>query len=682
MSDAFEKPWRATLQPPDRRPIYESLAEDLVLGAESPYQGPFSIHNSPWIKEPLDALAQPETRRVLVSGAAQLSKTLLGLIFVIWCILRRPGLTTWNCQTDNAVKKIAEDKAWPLFNRCRSLKRLLPAEKNKTRIRSIVFPHMAFRMQSASENNAHSDTVKNQINDERHLWGPGLIFKFLSRVGSMPDHKVLDLSTGSSKTGEEQLADGTTIEVGDDFFNDCRDATNEVWHVCCPSCKRLQPLAWKHRQPDGKELLDGQGRGIYGIVWDENEVTRPKGRWNFPELEKTARWKCQADALGLPGERCEFELPETCDNIKALNSLASGARYVALNPLAGKKTRSFRFPAMVSELVGWGPLVHEWIKANETAKAGDYKPLKTFIQNRLGEAWDESVTLVSQSVASGDYRLGDPWNDDDGNPRCSRRIIAVDVQEKNGRHYWVLCRDWAENGDSRLVSFQKAYTWDEIRALQGELGVPDNRVVVDAADGNNTREIYETCCKYGWLAFQGVDSDGFPHFIRQGGKPVMKAYSKPTLRDPSLGVKKSKRIKQAHAAMAGAKRFATLIRWSNPTVKDILARLISGTYKYFGRPSNEPREYTEQLNSEIKKTVKTKNGRQRLMWTQVKTDNHARDLEAMQVVCALIAGFLTPETEQPEKDEDTKAAEELKAAAPKVREYALDESKRFQKRTR
>src|SRR5690606_30489961 len=128
----------------------------------------------------------------------------------------------------------------PLFRRCKALTRLLPKDKNKTRTRSVVFPHMSLRFQSASENNAHSDTVKNQVNDERHLWAPGLIFKFLSRVGSMPDHKVLDLSTGSTKTGEEELHDGTKRELGDDFFNEWMAGTREVWAVCCPNCKRLQ----------------------------------------------------------------------------------------------------------------------------------------------------------------------------------------------------------------------------------------------------------------------------------------------------------------------------------------------------------------------------------------------------------------------------------------------------------
>jgi hypothetical protein len=716
----IERVWRAAWQPFDRRPIYESLAQDLVLGSESPYPGPFDIRNSGWIKEPLDALAQDHVRRVAVSGAAQLAKTLLGLIFVIWCVLRRPGLTTWNGQTDDAIKKVAEDKAWPLFRRCKSLKPLMPADRNKQRIRSIVFPHMSLRFQSASENNAHSDTVKNQVNDERHLWTPGLIHKFLSRVGSMPNHKILDLSTGSTKHADEKLADGTIREVGDDFFNDWNAGTREIWSVCCPGCGRLQPLAWKHRDHEGQEILDGNGKPVFGIVWDENETTRPSGRWAFAQVRKTARWRCQADTLGIKRYRhvkrggaeirqeikdpCRFELTDSPDNIRQLNDIDRGARYQVTNPLADSIHRTFRFPAMVSELVGWGTLVVEWLKALDAAKAGDFGPLKTFVQNRLAEAWDESVTLTAESLATGDYELGADWLDDAGVPKCERRFITVDVQEKGGRHYWALCRDWSAIGESRLRYFDKLFAWEEIRAKQLELGIPDKRVIVDSADGNNTREIYEVCCRYGWTAFQGVDRESFPHpNPRQPSKPIMKLWSRSVKGDPSLGARvKAKGTRAGRRAVklyAGARRFATLYRWSNPSIKDILARLLSNSWKYWGRPSNEPREYTNQVNSEIKKQERDKRGRMRWIWKQTRDDNHARDLEAMQVVAAMMSGLLVAEADaKAEPDGDKTAAEKLIAAAGKiveavkakaagtgerkVREYKLDpELRRYQRRS-
>ncbi|MES2570137.1 MAG: terminase gpA endonuclease subunit, partial [Verrucomicrobiota bacterium] len=564
-------------------------------------------------------------------GAAQLAKTLLGIIFVVWVVLKRPGLTTWNGQTDQSIGKFAEDKAWPMFRACRRLLSLMPSDRNKQRIRSIVFPHMSLRFQAASENNAHGDTVLNQINDERHLWPAGMIHKFRSRTGSMPNSKTLDLSTGSVKYEEQELPDGSIQELGDDFFNDWMAGTRALWSVKCPGCQRVQPLAWWHRHYrayrgeadgpiDGKELLDEKGKPAFGIVWDETEATRPGGRWNYGAVAKTARWRCRADLLGIPRvgkskSPCSFEVCDSPDDIRALNSLESGARYVVTNPLADPSHETFRFPAMCSELVGWGTLLVEFLRALEAAKVGDYLPLKTFIQNRLGEAFDEKLTIQETSNPTGDYALGDDWFDDAGRPRWHRIFLVADVQEKKGRHYWVMVRGFTADGQSRLIFYGRLESWEAIRAKQIECAVQDGHVAIDAGDGNNFHEITDKCAEYGWIALQGRDQEFFAHpNPRNPKQPLNKLWSPKQTVDPSRGVqkrrgKKAKReeqIRQQVAAVAASiatkqgkapKRFAKLYRWSNPGVKDILARLMSGNWKYWGRPSDEPVDYTDQLSS-------------------------------------------------------------------------------------
>lgn len=625
----IETTWRETWAPPDRRPIYEALQEDLVFGNESPFPGAFDIANSPQIKEPLDRIFEDETRRVLVSGAAQLAKTLMGLIFIIGCIKRRPGLTTWNGQTDDAIKKVCEDKAWPLFRRSKIISQLLPRDLNKRRIRSVVFPHMSLRFQTASENNAHSDTVKNQVNDERHLWQPGLIHKFLSRVGSMPDHKILDLSTGSVKTAEQILEDGTILELGDDFFNDWQMGSRSIWSVCCPKCGDAQPLVMTHRDAAGRPLRDKKGKPVYGFTWEENDVTRPGGRWHFAEVSRTVRWHCIY---------CRHELEDTKENIVRLNEPANGAGYVATNPLHDPAIWSYRFPAWVSPLVGWSTIVKEWLRSQESARAGDYLAVKTVIQNRFAEAWDESVTLGEDSKASGDYDL-DAWAEDpDGRFAVGRIFLTVDRQKKHGTHFWVVARIWNDAGESRLIGYWKLFSWEEVRAKQVEIGIKDRRVLVDS--GDEAAEVYGQCVLYGWTALKGEDTEYFLHpNPRKGKAPIQRYYSKPTKGDPVMGKAARKLDPKVRKAMA-RRRTAQLFRWSTPGVRDILAAFIAGNSHYWGRPSQDPEHYAEHLDSEVKKTVRDRRGRERAMWVQIKADNHARDCEAMQVVAALMAGIL------------------------------------------
>lgn len=633
----IEKLWRAAWAPPDRRPIYEALADDLVFGNDSPFPGAFDIANSPQIKEPLDKLFEDDTRRVLVSGAAQLAKTLMALIFVIGCIMRRPGLTTWNGQTDDAIKKVCEDKAWPLFRRSRMVSDLLPKDLNKRRIRSIVFPHMSLRFQTASENNAHSDTVLNQINDERHLWQPGLIHKFLSRVGSMPGHKVLDLSTGSVKTAEQILDDGTILELGDDFFNDWQAGSRSVWSVCCPRCNALQPLVLTHRDAAGRTLKDKDGEPIYGFKWDENAITRPGGRWHFAEVMRTVRWRCR---------ECGHELEDTPENIRTLNDPGQGAQYVATNPLHDPSVWSYRFPAWVSPLVGWRKIVLEWLRSQEAARAGDYLAVKTVIQNRFAESWDESITLGDESRGSADYSL-DAWAEDpDGRFAAGRMFMTVDRQKRGGTHFWVVVRMWNEIGESRLVWFGKLFSYAEIRSKQIEHAIKDHRVLIDS--GDEAAEVYGQCVLYGWVALKGEDTESFAHpNPRNPKQQIRKFFSRSAKGDPILGKNARKLTPEVRKAMA-KRRYAKLYRWSTISVRDILAALIAGNSKYWGRPKDEPMGYADQLDSEVKKIVVDKRGRERAMWVAVKLDNHARDCEAMQVVAALMSGVLRGSTDEDE----------------------------------
>lgn len=621
-----EQAWRAAFEPVDRRPIYEVLADDLVFGNESPFPGPFDVRNSPAMKGPLDALAEDGVRRVLVSAGAQLFKTLLGLIFVIYCVRKRPGLTTWNGHTKDAITKACEDKAWPLFEKSASMKTLMPKNRHKRRTRSIVFPHMSLRFQTASKGNAASDTVKNMVNDERHLWQPGMIRRFLGRTHAMPAAKILDLSTGSIKFGEEALPDGTAREHGDEFFNDCRDGTMEVWSVRCPKCGRLQPLRFTHRDARGNDLKDTDGKPVRGIAWNTDSATQPGGRWHFGAVKASVRWKCQADALGISGEPCEHEVRDTRANRRALNATGE---YVATNPGADPSIRSFVAPAMCSEVRAWGDMVVDFLKACDAARAGVFDALKVFVQETLGEAWDESGTIKADSNPSGDYALGDEWKDDTGALLEDRRFLTVDRQAGRGAegvHFWALCRQWSGRAGSRLVAFRRLNSWEEVRAMQQELAIPDKRVLVDA--GDEATEVYAWCARYGWTALAGRDRDCF-HWPNPAkpGEPIRKLYSSPLRGDSAKGKK-----------AASGPRFARLFLWSTRGVRDILARMIAGSGNYWGRPKNEPDGYAEQLNSEVRVQMKDpKTGRIRHIWKQIKIDNHARDCEAMQVVAALMS---------------------------------------------
>lgn len=654
--------WRLAWRPPERRPIYEFAAEHIEFGAESPFPGKFSVVNTPFIKEPLDELRRDEIDKISLSGVAQSAKSTLASLFAADCVANNPGSFTWNSPTKDAAKKTAEKKLWTIFRRCKPIRDKIPP---KCGFLTIRFPDAPFYVQTASEGNAHGDTVRYQVNDDLQIWESGMLGKFEKRTEAFADgkgRKIINLMTGCRKFSEERLPDGTLIERGDDAFEDWMKGTRSLWSVHCPNplCRHVQPMVWQHRGKDGKPLKDFHGNPFYGIIWDTNEITKPGGRWNWDAVKRTARWRCR---------KCAHEVADTRANRRAINSPDNGARYIQTNPAPVPNHWSGRYPAMASELIAWGQLVVEFLYAMDCAAVGNLVPLQEFVMNRLADAWFEGESADNDSKPTGDYKLGDKWlNPNTGEPMVKLdkagkpyRYLLVDQQKEGGRHFKVLCREFAEGGASRKIGYWPRFdTIEEVRALQIELGVKDARVGFDVGDGNDVVENYELIARYGWTGLKGSGAEGFDHIETNSGRKIVKAFSKKWYGDPAVGKAKTKGEKvKIHAAAqrrGGIHRagLALCFHWSNPLVKDMLARLKAGLGVYWGRPEDECEEYKDGLDSEAKvEEFNTRTGRSYLRWKAFKKNNHPWDLENMALVMAMMSGILAQPTPPSPSNPDT-----------------------------
>ena len=584
-------------------------------------------------------------------------------IFVADCVVNNPGATTWNSPTKDAAKKTAEKKIWPIFRRCAPILAKLPP---KCGFLTIRFPDAPFSVQTASIGNADGDSVKYQVNDDLQssAWEPGMLGKFLKRTAAFSGmgRKIINLMTGCTKHTEDRHDDGTVTERGDDAFEDWQAGTRSVWSVVCPNpkCRQRQPLAWEHRGADGRKLKDAAGRPVYGIRWDTDEITKPGGvwrdgryeggRWDWKTVACTARWRCMVPS-------CGHEVSDTRANRSALNSLENGADYLDTNRFPEPKRWSGRYPAMASELIPWGTLVCEFLAALDNAAVGNLTPLKEFVMNRLAEAWFAGESNTVEAAATGEYKLGEPWLDEEKNPRVVvdkkgllPRFVVAD-QQKEGELFKVLVREFVEGGPSRLVAYYPAVSSRaEIETLRIKHDVIPQRVGLDVGDGNQAMENYKAIAFYGWTGLKGDGGEGFPYPGRAPGQPIIKPFSRRWYGDPAVTLAKTKGEKRkihAAAQQRGGARPAGLalcFHWSNPTIKDFLARLRGGVGVYWGRPSDEPEEYTDGLFSEQKMEVVGRNGRRFWRWEATKRNNHPWDLECMALVMAMLSGILAQPT--------------------------------------
>ena len=657
-----DRAWRSAWRRPERRPIYVFAAEHIEFGSESPFPGKFRIVNSPFVKTPLDQLRRDEIDKVTLSGVAQSAKSTMASLFAADCVANNPGAFTWNSPTKDAAKKTAEKKIWPIFRRCKLIRDKIPRKSGYLTIR---FPDAPLYVQTASEGNAHGDTVRYQVNDDLQIWLASMLGKFEKRTEAFADgkgRKIINLMTGCRKFSEDRLPDGTLIEHGDDAFEDWQKGTRSLWNVFCPNpaCRHQQPLVWQHRGEDGKPLKDHFGNPFYGIIWETSERTKPGGswkegkhlggRWDWEAVKKTARWRCR---------KCAYEVGDTRAERRALNSPENGADYVDTNPFPEPNHWSGRYPAMASELIAWGQLVVEFLYAMDCAAVGNLVPLQEFIMNRLADAWFDGESVETDTPPSGDYKLGDEWFhpntglpmvklDGQGKPY---RYLLVDQQKKNGRHFKALVREFGEGGASRKLGYwPRLETAEEIEAIRLQFGIKPARVGFDVGDGNDATENYEIIARYGWTGLKGNPAEGFDHLDATGRK-IKKPFSKRWYGDPAVGKAKTKGEKvkiRAAAQKRGGIRpqgLALCFHWSNPLVKDMLSRFRAGLGPYWGRPSDESPEYKDGLNSEARVSeFNTRTGATLSFWKQFKANNHPWDLECMALVMAMMSGILSPPT--------------------------------------
>ena len=289
------------------------------------------------------------------------------------------------------------------------------------------------------------------------------------------------------------------------------------------------------------------------------------------------------------------------------------------------------YSALAVWWIDWGSLVLEWIAAKAESKKGNLEPLRQFIMKRLAEFWkDEEKGRRDWSVIGerkGSFALETTWDIE------QRRFLTVDVQAD---HFWYVCRAWARGGASRLIAFGKFRSFDEIAGLAESLRVSEEDVAIDS--GYDAPAVYRACVGsgYKWKPFKG---DRAPYYNVKGTRRAWVD----TMVDPGIGTREQGRRK------------LRLFLYSNPMVKDILALHVRGDAAPWEIAEDAPPEYMDQVTAERK----TEKG----LWEPIRKDNHAWDLECMQVVCALASGIMFPEVEAPKLTPRTAANGESELAS-------------------
>ncbi len=563
---------------PERIPPWKWCEENVKNIPYSPIPGHFKSANSPWVREAMEAMSDPDIRLVSIVAPVQSSKTIGAELCLCYIVANFSGPCLWLSQTDADAKDQAEARLHKLFSECDAVKKLFPADRHKKKTQTVFFSNgmTLWVLGAHAKSNLQSRSIRWLIGDETWQWPSGHMQQAEARVTAFGWlGKCIFLSQGGTENDDTHRKFETT---------DMRE-----WEFKCPKCGKYQPYKWSN------------------IEWDKN-YRDGEGRTDFAKVRSSVRLVC---------EFCKHEVADSDANRKLLNS---SAKFVPQNPNAPATKAGFHWNSLAS--MSWGELAEMYLRSKESCKRGDLEDLKNFYQKRLALPWGDLEEDFTLDISPSGYRMGDDWDSEaavgakgailppphENKNRVRLRFLTVDVQMD---HFYAVVRSWACDASSRLVYCAKLQTWEDVEILQNRFGVFPQLVFVDA--GYSTFEVYRNCAKHNWTALMGDGRRDFPH--RVNGKITQRFYS--TARHPLVSDRKCR-----------------MHYWSNLGIKDTLARLRSNRNPDEGStwevPSDVPEEYLKMLDSEQR--VKKGNSWE---WRQIgKRPNHYWDCEAMQVCAA------------------------------------------------
>jgi len=446
----------------------------------------------------------------------------------------------------------------------------------------------------------------------------GLIRQAMDRTRQYPDtKKIILLGQGGVEDDDSHSEHKKT---------DCREL-----HYACPQCGGLQPFELTKKRPHDFPKADLRGK-YAGLSWDENELTRPAGRWNYEAAARSAHHRCF-----FCNERIE-------DKPEVRRKLAESYCYKRTNPGAPAELVGFHWPAEASTRIPFAELVIKYLRAKTIAEEQGYKlPLKEFYQKDRGQPWSDAAEAEYRAIVAEPYDPNSAW------PEEAFRALFIDCQRDLAKFYYSAF-GVSLSGEAREIKRGVADSWASLAAIQEGLKIKDQHVYVDC--GYRMTDVLRECVKHGhvgqvkiagqlrkvWLCWTGMKGSGFEFFYHTHPKTKLKEarlYSPRKYYDTSVGT-------------AQRSPRAPWYEWSNLHCKDLLRARRDGdpgVPKLLTLPDELPptdqNSHFAQMRSE-KRVEQYRNGRKLSIWIPVKETrpNHFWDVAAMLVAFMGIVGII------------------------------------------
>ena len=564
------------IKPPEDGSPWLWAENNVLVDPTSPFQGYWRSEISPWAKELMEVFADNTVENISVMCSAQSAKTQTMLCLLSWALAQEPAPAMWVTSTGDEAAYFMKTRLVPTIKGCKPLARQLISGKGAINKMEVTFAAASLvTTGSASPSKLQSKPVRWLFLDEVRNYPEGALEMVQKRTRAYWNSRTLIVSTPDTENDAVHRA----FLSGD----------QNIWMFPCPECEKTIPLKWDR------------------LIWDKDIAKGADGVYDFEKLAETIRMACP---------ECE---KEWTDNPQVRRHISENGKFVAQNPTAKKENKSFHWNALLPPWVKWKDLVEEFVVGTSAIKNGDPSPLKDFINESLGEPWQEKmISIEDDSVDKrrGDYDLDEDWEEE------YTRFLSADVQGAGGQHFWYVIRAYAKTGAvSRLITYGKCFSEAELLQVAKDNRVHHRRCLIDS--GYQTGWVMRFCQHNGWKPFRGDGAKSYVHRHPKTKKAIRRIWTE-SMAEPDLGTK----------ATGMRKRISRYI-WSNDSAKDLLAEMIGGYVGNWTIARNTDQTYIKQMTAEMRVDKTNAKGQISHEWRQIRKDNHLRDCELMILVAAV-----------------------------------------------
>lgn len=491
--------WR----PPVRVSPSEWCQLHVMLSAlSSEIAGRFNLDLYPFLKEPLDALADDDVQEMTLMFGSQAGKTTLLICLILYWAAVDPGPALLCGDTADGVKELTTTRLYPMLKICARTRDLLPKrERDQLDLLIDLKRMLVFTGWSGSVSKLGSKNIRYLLCFEIDKWS----------YDKSLEGDSLELAKNRTKafTRRKHVYDSTPSVKGQSRIEASYDLSDRRrYHVPCPHCGLwhtldFEALHWP-KGADGHSVAPEIARdnawmecpGCQGRIEDVHK----------PMMLRRGIWLCA-------GESARPATPAEVKKAKNVREAYDGTPlFVEGEPEHPVRYhRGYRLSSLYSPALSFGEIASKWLAAGD-----DLSKKQDFWNGWLARTWEVRSDAPHWKDLWLRLRTDIPSGFIPPEAKCI--LAGADVHAHNV-HY--ILRAWNIEGKSWLVTHGILASLDEFENVVrtkrfpifgSEVEMPISGTLVDARYTTNDVDDYCIACGPAVRAIMGDGIRKGPHF--------------------------------------------------------------------------------------------------------------------------------------------------------------------------